>query len=151
MTLEEYKKIISDAIIKEEESYLFYTDVAKESKDKNISSIFENLAKDELSHKALLEGYLSDSAKSFKFDTTADYKIAESLDTPNLSIDMKPADAITLAMKKEEDAMNLYTEFANLSTDEEQKKVFLNLARMEQGHKTKLEDLYVGMAFVEVW
>ena len=99
----------------------------------------------------MLEGYLSDSAKSFKFDTTADYKIAESLDTPNLSIDMKPADAITLAMKKEEDAMNLYTEFANLSTDEEQKKVFLNLARMEQGHKTKLEDLYVGMAFVEVW
>lgn len=151
MTIEEYKKIISDAIINEEESYSFYTDVANKTKDKNVSSIFEGLAKDELSHKTLLEGYLSDSAKSFKFDTTADYKVAESVERPKLSIGMKPADAIALAMKKEEDAMNMYTEFANLSTDKEQKDVFLNLAKMEQGHKTKLEDIYVSMAYTEVW
>ena len=151
MTLEEYKKIISDAISNEEDAYLFYTDVAKKSKDKNISSIFEDFAKDELSHKVLLKGYLSGAVKSLKFDTAADYKVAESVDKPKLSIDMKPADAIALAMKNEEEAMNMYTEFASLSTDEEQKETFLNLAKMEQGHKAKLEDLYVGIAFTEVW
>lgn len=151
MTLEEYKKIISDAINNEEDAYLFYSDVAQKSKDKNISSIFEGFAKDELSHKVLLKGYLSGAVKSLKFDTTADYKVAESVDKPKLSIDMKPADAIALAMKNEEEAMNMYTEFASLSTDEEQKETFLNLAKMEQGHKAKLEDLYVGIAYTEVW
>lgn len=151
MTLEEYKKIVSDAIKNEEESYSFYRDVAKKTKDKNISAIFENLAKEELSHKAMLQDYLKDTGKKLKFDLTADYKVAESVDKPKLSVDMKPADAIALAMKKEEEAMDMYKEFAAISTDKEQKEAFLSLAVMEQGHKTKLEDLYVGTAFPEVW
>jgi rubrerythrin len=64
---------------------------------------------------------------------------------------MKPADAIALAMKREEEAMDMYKEFAAISIDEGQKETFLSLATMEQGHKTKLEDLYVGTAFPEVW
>lgn len=151
MTLEEYKKIISDAITNEEEAYLFYRDVAKKTKDNSISEIFENLAKDELSHKVLLQDYLKDTGKKLKFDSTADYKVAESVDKPKLSIDMIPADAIALAMKREEEAMDMYKEFAAISIDEEQKETFLGLAAMEQGHKTKLEDLYVGTAFPEVW
>jgi rubrerythrin len=151
MTLEEYNKIISDAINNEEEAYLFYRDVAQKAKDKNISCIFEGFAKDELSHKVLLKDFLSGSVKSLQFDTTADYKVAESVDKPKLSIGMKPADAIALAMKNEEEAMSMYKEFANLSTDVEQRKVFVNLANMEQGHKAKLEDLYVSIAFTEVW
>jgi rubrerythrin len=151
MTLEEFNKIISDAINNEEEAYLFYRDVAKETNDKNISSIFEDFAKDELSHKVLLKGYLTGAVNALKFDSTADYKVAESVDKPKLSIDMKPADAIALAMKNEEEAMNMYNEFAAISIDVEQKEAFLGLARMEQGHKAKLEDLYVGTAFTEVW
>ena len=151
MTLEEFNKIISDAIIKEEEAYLFYRDVAKKTKDTNISSLFDGFAKDELSHKVLLKSYLSGTVKPLVFDTSADYKVAEAVDTPRLSIDMKPADAIALAMKNEEEAMNMYTEFASLRNDEQQKQAFLGLAKMEQGHKAKLEDLYVGMAFAEVW
>ena len=151
MTLEEYKKIIGDAIKNEEEAYSFYRDVAKKTKDKNISEIFENLAKDELSHKAILQDYLKDTGKKLKFDSTADYKVAESVDKPKLSIDMKPADAIALAMKREEEAMDMYKEFAAIRIDEGQKETFLSLATMEQGHKTKLEDLYVGTAFPEVW
>jgi rubrerythrin len=151
MNLEEFNKIISDAINNEEEAYLFYRDVAKKTNDKNISSIFENFAKDELSHKVLLKGYLTGAVKALKFNSAADYKVAESVDKPKLSIDMKPADAIALAMKNEEEAMNMYNEFAAISIDVEQKEAFLGLARMEQGHKAKLEDLYVGTAFTEVW
>ncbi|HOE56786.1 MAG TPA: ferritin family protein [Bacillota bacterium] len=151
MTHEEYKRIISYAIKNEEDAYLFYRDVAQKSKDKNISSLFEGFAKDELSHKVLLEGYLSGSVKSLKFATTSDYKVAESIDKPKLSIDMKPSDAIALAMKNEEEAMNMYIEFAGLSNDPDQKETFLDLAEMEKGHKAKLEDLYVSAAFPEAW
>ena len=151
MTLEGYKRIISAAISNEEEAYLFYRDVAKKAKDNSIVKIFEDLAKDELSHKVLLQDYLKDTGKEIKFDETSDYKVAESVDKPKLSIDMKPADAIALAMKREEEAMDMYKEFAAISTDDEQKKAFLALATMEQGHKTNLENLYVGTAYPEVW
>jgi bifunctional DNase/RNase len=34
-----------------------------------------------------------------------DYKVAESVELPEITIDMKPADAIALAMKKEQQAV----------------------------------------------
>jgi rubrerythrin len=34
---------------------------------------------------------------------------------------------------------------------EAQKKIFLELASMERGHKSKLKDIYTNMAFPEVW
>jgi rubrerythrin len=64
---------------------------------------------------------------------------------------MKPSDTIALAMKNEEEAMNMYTDLANCSSDQEQKKVFQALAKMEQGHKARLEDMFTNMAFPEVW
>jgi rubrerythrin len=54
-------------------------------------------------------------------------------------------------MKKEEEAMDMYQSLANNSSDEAQKKLFMNLSVMEKGHKTKLEDLYTNMAFPEAW
>jgi rubrerythrin len=47
--------------------------------------------------------------------------------------------------------MQMYTQLANVSADEAQKKIFLELATMERGHKSKLEDIYTNMAFSEVW
>ncbi len=64
---------------------------------------------------------------------------------------MKPADAIALAIKKEEEAMNVYSLFSQSSSEPEQARIFEELATMEQGHKVKLEELYTNMAFPEVW
>jgi rubrerythrin len=64
---------------------------------------------------------------------------------------MKPADAIALAVKNVQEAMDMYTKMADCSTDAEQKKMFQSLANMEQGHKVKLEDTFTNMAFPEVW
>ena len=33
----------------------------------------------------------------------------------------------------------------------EKKKIFLDLAAMEQGHKRKMEDAFVDIGFPEVW
>jgi len=64
---------------------------------------------------------------------------------------MSFADAIALAMKKEEEAMLMYTRFAEASTDEKQKEMFTQLALMEKGHKVKLENIYSSTAYTEVW
>ena len=150
MKVEEYKTIISLAVGDEIEAYEFYLGVSEKVKDRNLKTIFKGLADEEKRHKISLEHFLSD-ARPMRFNETKDYKISETVDKPRLSLDMKPSDAIALAMKNEEDAMNTYTELANYSSDQEQKEVFMALAKMEQGHKARLEDMYTNMAFPEAW
>jgi len=150
MNVEEYKKVISMAVGNEIEAYDFYTAAGEKVENAGLKSIFKDLAAEEKKHQDFLQGLLT-QAKPMKFDENEDYKIAESVEAPKLSITMKPADAIALAMKKEEEAMAMYAELAKASADKDQKEMFEALSRMEQGHKVKLEGVYSEMAYVEVW
>jgi rubrerythrin len=150
MNVEEYKKIISMAVGNEIEAYDFYTAAGEKVENANLKSVFKDLAAEEKKHQDFLQGLLT-QAKPMKFDENEDYKIAESVDAPTLSITMKPADAIGLAMKKEEEAMAMYAGLAKASADKDQKDMFEQLSRMEQGHKVRLEGIYSEMAYVEVW
>ncbi|WP_245619286.1 ferritin family protein [Methanogenium cariaci] len=116
-----------------------------------MKKIFGDLAKEEQGHRETLEDFLTQPIKSFHFDEARDYKISETLDVPQLTTDLKPVEGIALAIKKEEDARDMYRALAELSTDTDQKKLFTNLSNMEAGHKAQLEDLYTNMAFPEVW
>ncbi len=151
MTDFSYKEILTLAIANEVEAYEFYLGVAQNSPDKAIKSIFQEMAEQELGHRDLLQSYLSGSTKTFSFKATPDYNVSATVDKPKLSLAMKPVDAIALAMKNEEDAMHMYQKFADASADNEQKTLFLELVKMETGHKAKLEDLYTNMAFPESW
>lgn len=149
--LKRYIDILSMAIENEVEAYEFYLGVYEKVSDPNIKSIFKELAEQELGHRDLLSSYLNNDAKPLSFSQVPDYKISETIDRPKLSLSMKPVDAIALAMKNEEDAMRMYQNLADNSTDAEQKDLFMNLANMEKGHKAQLEDLYTNMAFPETW
>lgn len=150
MNDEEYKKIILVAIGNEIEAYQFYLGASEKIKDPALKSVFKDLANEEKGHKNLLEGFHS-NLRPMHFDRKKDYKVSETVEKPRLSFDMKPSSAIALAMKKEEEAMNMYQELAKCSSDREQKEAFQALADMEQGHKAKLEDVYTNMAFPEAW
>jgi rubrerythrin len=151
MTPEEYKKIISLAIDREVESYTYYRNVSDKVKDAALKKLFTELAGDETKHRQLLEGYLAKDVKTLHFDTAKDYKVADSFKTPALTVDLKPVDGIMIAIKKELEAMQMYTALADRSTDSGQKKMFTELASMERGHKARLEDIYTNMAFAESW
>ena len=150
MKLEDYKAIILMAIRNEVEAYDFYSAVSKKTGDANTKKIFEELAEEELGHRRFLEGLMS-NVRPMQFDVTKDYKVSESVEKPKLSMTMKPADAMALAMKQEEEAMVMYEGLANSSSDLEQKGMFKSLADMEKSHKIKLEEIYTSIAFVEVW
>jgi rubrerythrin len=77
--------------------------------------------------------------------------VADAIPTPPLTTSLKPLDGMVIAIKKELEAMQMYTQLSKLSTDAEQKKLFAELATMEKGHKTRLEDIYTNMAFPEAW
>ena len=150
MKTSEYKKIIQFAVDNEIEAYEFYKGVADQTKDAALKKIFAELAEEEAQHRKLLEDLASGKGQ-MHFDESKDYKVAESINKPKLSLSMKPADAIALAVKNEQEAMEMYKEMANCSTDSDQINMFRQLSNMEQGHKVKLEDTFTNIAFPEVW
>ncbi len=150
--MENYKEILQMAVGNEVEAYEFYRDAAAKMKDPAMKKTFQELADEESGHKVLLEGYLSNEMKDMKFKEEKDYKVAETVEAPKtLSTDMAFKDAIALAMKKEQEAMEMYQQFADASEGAKQKETFLELAKMEKGHKVRLEGIYTDMAFIEVW
>lgn len=151
MTREEMEKIISDAIDTEIESHEFYKDAAEKLEDPQLVELFEDLAKEELEHKMYLEKFLESGIKEINIDPGYDYGIAETIDAPPLSTDMGFSDAIKLAIKREEEAVEMYSKLANATPDAEMKGIFNGLADMERLHKTRLEDVYVNVGFREVW
>ncbi|UFS70237.1 ferritin family protein [Geomonas sp. RF6] len=146
----DYKEIIASAVENEVEAFEFYTSAGEKVADATLKATFKDLAAEELKHREFLQGLLS-QPQPLSFDAAQDYKVAESIDKPKLTVWMKPADAIALAMKNEEEAMVMYAELAKASADESQKAMFQSLSRMEQGHKVKLEAVYNDLAFAETW
>lgn len=151
MNLYEYKDIIKFAMANEVEAQKFYADAAKMIADPHLKEMFSEFAEEEKRHRQILkEIYISNRIGEY-FDETRDYKVSESVAEPVLSTNMTPADAIALAMKKEEEAMAQYTELADGCPEPDKKKIFLDLAAMERGHKLRMENAFVDIGFPEVW
>jgi rubrerythrin len=146
-----YHRILDAAINGEIEANQFYRQVADRVQDSYLQQLFANLAEEEFKHQQILEAFRNDDRRIIHFARVTDFHLAETMDDQPLSMEMKPADAIALAMKKEESAMKHYTALADASDDEGQKQVFVELAAMEQGHKVKLENAFVDIGFPEVW
>jgi rubrerythrin len=150
MDREQLTGLLEIAIQREIEAYDFYTKVAASFKDKALVMIFSELAQEEQSHRNLLETFLTHPEKHFEISAPArDYKLAEETELPALSIEMKPAEAFALAMKKEQQAAEFYRDLANRTIDDEVKDICLNLANMELKHKQKIEKAFVDVAYVE--
>lgn len=145
-----YTEILHQAVEREAEAYTFYRDAATKVGESGLRTVFENLAKDELKHKVLLESFLA-APDRLHFEEGHDYGVSETVEEKMLSAEMNFADAIALAMKKEEAAVVMYRAFAEASRDAEQQALFSELARMELGHKANLEDIFVNASMVEVW
>jgi rubrerythrin len=151
MKPDDAKKIIATAIDREVEAYTFYRTISEKVKDPALKKLFTELSGEEKQHREFLQGMLTKDVTKMHFDQKRDYKVVNAMPSPSLSADMKPLDGLVVSIKKELEAMQMYTQLANLSTDTEQKLLFSQLANMESGHKARLEDIYTNMAFPEVW
>jgi rubrerythrin len=125
--------------------------ISAKVKDRNLKKLFEELAGDERKHRSTLENVLSKGVASIHFAPGVDYKVGDAIASPPLSPDLKPLDGLVLAIRKELEAMQLYTRLAAAAADASEKSLFTELANMERGHKSRLEDIYVNMAFPEAW
>ena len=145
-------KLIDFAIAQEHEAYNFYKAASKKVTNPGVKQLFLELAQDEQGHANLLEMYKRNKALAVLFKTQViDYKITETQDMPTLSIQMKPAEAIAIAMKREQHAAELYRYLANNAINQTIKEALENLANMEMGHKHKLENAFVEVGYPEVF
>jgi len=146
------EKLFVIATQRENEAYEFYRQAARKVADPNVKEIFLKLARDEQKHFELLERFRANPEKIMKIcPPAADWKIAESESLPILSTEMKPKDAIALAMKKEQQAVDFYRSLSSASTAVDIRSMFDNLANMELTHKHRLERIFVDIGYPEVF
>ena len=137
------EEILAFAVNKEEASYLFYTDMARMTEDKDVSRLFEDFAKEELDHREqlLLEimkmGKVVSTDDDWSNRTRAEYAVEGEL--PG---DFSYTDALKLAIAKENAAFKLYIDLLRLTEDEDAIEMFTALAEDEVRHKIKFESEY---------
>jgi rubrerythrin len=151
MNPKQYDSILAAAITAEVEAQHFYAEVAHKVAGDYLKKMFLDFVEEEKRHERILAGFRAKGDGHLHFKGAADYKVSETVVSPPLSLAMKPADAIALAMKKEEEAMNHYTGLAQACSDPAQRAVFLELAGMEREHKHRMEIAFVDIGYPEVW
>lgn len=135
------EELLDFAIAGETEASQFYTELACQMDNPAIREVFEDFAKEELGHKAQLEGVKKGNIQP-KIEDVADLKIADYMVDVKPSPNMDYQSALILAMKKEKAAFKLYTTLASKTQDPELRNMFLSLAQEEAKHKLRFEIEY---------
>jgi rubrerythrin len=151
MDPDSFDSLMLNAIAEETAARDFYLQVARQVKDPNVAAIFEQLSRDENEHRNTLEIFRFNPLARVEFSRVQDFQVAEQEAEPALSFDMSPKEALQLAMKKEEKAAASYRRYADACPEQEIRRIYLELAEMERGHKCRLEELFVNVAYPESW
>ncbi|EKD50063.1 MAG: hypothetical protein ACD_62C00666G0004 [uncultured bacterium] len=152
MTPQEIEITFSLATRRELEANAFYARVAKNALNPEVKQVFEQLANEEMGHFELLERFRTDPTLPLKMTAPPqNYRLAEATPLPPFSDDMLPRDAIALAMKKEQEAVEFYLALSAGTPDAGLKDIFDNLANMELVHKQRLENVFVAEGYPEIF
>jgi len=142
MTKEKFNEVINFAINGEEEAVKFYQKLQQRTKFKARKEMLKDLENMEMGHIVILENIRSKGMKDVTVKKVINLNISEYV------VDIVPYDNMTyqdiliIAMKKEEQAVNLYTDLAGNFPGTELETLFLKLAAEEIGHKLQFETLY---------
>ncbi len=131
------------AIAKEVEAYHFYLALADRVEDPKMRKVFEDLAEEEVEHKAKLELEVMKLGRTVATEQTPgrssdEYILADRA----LLLDMDYRDMLLLAMEKEDAAFRIYVTLAGSVSDEESREMLLALAQEEVKHKLRFEAEY---------
>jgi len=140
-----FAEVISFAVMREEEAYAFYLDLAQKATDPFVQQIFKEFANEELKHKnMLLDIDLSGVEKMFLsiMEKREDVNFAEHFQTIEPEPDLNFKEALILAMKREEKSCDLYSLLAELSDNDDLSLLFVSIAREEERHKLRIEKTY---------
>ena len=142
-------EILDFAISEEEGAATFYKELASKLDRPWMKKIFEDFAKEELGHKAKLEGVKKGGGAGLPAGKVLDLKIGEYLVEAEPSPNMEYQDALILAMKKEKAAFRMYTDLASVAEDAALQGLLRGLAQEEAKHKLRFEVEYDEQVLTE--
>lgn len=140
-----FDDILEYAIKLENESYDFYSSLAKKDLGIAVTKVCNELAQEELTHRKKLEAIRDHKVTSFNpkpindlklTDLLKDVKEEESQDS------LSYQKALTIAMKREKYTLELYKTLSTEISDQKIKELFEFLAGEEAKHKHRLEVEY---------
>ena len=137
-----FSEIIDFAIERELEAVKFYHDLQGMVPLKARQEMLRELEDMEKGHVKSLEGFRNGTIRFTESPKVENMKISDYLVEAKPAPDMSYQDIIITAMKREQAAVQLYSDLANLSADAAVKQLFLNLTAEEAKHKLKFEIIY---------
>ncbi len=137
-----FAEVLDYAIQSEQGAVDAYTMASKMVKRSNVREMLLEMAKQEEGHKIKLQNIDRKEIASAEIRNVPDLKIADHTDTVEITPTMDYQDLLTVAMKREEKAHNLYMTLASNTDDPELQKLFKVLAQEEAKHKLALEKEY---------
>lgn len=140
--MQTFEDFIEFAIKREEEAIKAYGDIAGIAKAPGLKKLLLDLQEEERNHKKLLQDITEEKVESLEIKEVADMKISDYLVEEPPSADMNFQDLLILAAKKEQKAVDLYSDLARKVSEIELKKLFEFLIQQEKSHKLKLEEEY---------
>lgn len=140
-----FAEVINFAVMREEEAYKFYKDLAQKTGDMFMQEIFTDFAEEELKHQKMLTGLdVTGLEKIYEniVKKSDDLHVAKNLEaiTPAPDVDFK--ELLVVAMKREERSEHLYSLLAEASADNDISLLFVGLAKEEAKHKSRIEKTY---------
>lgn len=140
--MQTFEDFIEFAIKREEEAIKVYGDIADIAKAPGLKKLLLDLQEEERNHKKLLQDITEKKIESLETKEVTDLKISNYLIEESPSADMNFQDLLILAAKKEQKAVDLYSDLERKVTKKDLKKLFEFLIQQEKSHKLKLEEEY---------
>lgn len=142
MKLSTFKDVINFAIKREDDAIHGYGSMIALTKIPGVKKLLQELQEEERNHKKLLQDLTKGKIKSYEPTNVVDLKISDYLVEEPLDADMDFQQLLIFAAKKEQKAVELYSDLAKKSQAEKLRKTFEFLVEQEKSHKLKLEKEY---------
>jgi len=141
--------VLDFAIDREQEAVDFYTELALKVTRSDMKSLFKQFAKEEMGHKAKLQGVKQGKQLLSAEKQILDLQVGDYLVADEPTEDLTYQNALILAMKKEKASFRLYTDLAASAPGDDLKNTFLTLAQEEAKHKLRFEVEYDNEVMTE--
>lgn len=135
-------EILEMAVAREVDANRFYLALAARSQKPHIRKIFEQLAAEELEHKAKIELEIMKTGRVVNtHKTPLGLRYDQPDDTPH-DFEIAYKDILLIGIQKEEASFRLYTDLAGMTTDHDSKQTLLAIAQEEAEHKVRFQAVF---------
>ena len=141
--------VIEFAVQREDTAFRLYKLAAQLTNEPSARKMFEEFAVEESTHKSVFSRIAESRSEDASACVLPEPSIAAYMVDVPFRVDMTYREILTYALKAEDGAYNLYRAAAGATDNEELRKILLNFAEVELGHRRRIEAIYEERVLTE--